>query len=336
MQINLAELEDLMKKTLQSRGIGDADSVFIINDYVSAELEGRRTHGIGKFLLLDHALANRTGSPEVVRRDGATVLINGNKDLGHVVARFGAKTVAELAQEHGVGVARLGNFSRFSRLGPYAELIASEGFVAIALNNAGPPAVPPYGSREPIMGTNPIAFAFPGNPSPTVIDFATSKRVWGEIRQAQLEKRLLPPHAFLDLDGQETQIPEKVNAVLPFGEYKGAALCLAVELLAGTLAGADMGLRVEDEFGLGAVFIAIRPSASIQGTVEIVDRLLDDIRASSPLVPDEPVRVPGDEFRAAELRSRGEGDLDIDDTTFTVLKRMADGGSGLEADKLTN
>src|SRR5262249_359978 len=137
-----------------------------------------------------------------------------------------------LAEANGIGLVSLRNASRFSRLSPYARMIAESGRVAVVTNNAGPAAVAPFGSSDPILGTNPIAFGFPAASGAFVIHFSTAERVWGEIRQAALEGRELPPNAFLDAEGKETREPDRVEAVLPFGGYKGSALCIAIELLA--------------------------------------------------------------------------------------------------------
>jgi L-2-hydroxycarboxylate dehydrogenase (NAD+) len=337
MKVEISKLEELMMSALRARRISEADAAFIVSDYLDAELEGRRTHGVGKFLLIDHALERKTGAPQVTSIHGAVAHVTGNADLGQIAARLAAHTAVNLARKYGVGLAALTNFSRFSRLGPYANLIASAGYVAIALNNAGPPAVAPYGSRDPILGTNPIAFAVPNAPEPTTIDFATSKEVWGQIRQSQLEGSALPAEAFLDENGHETRVPEKVNAVLPFGGPKGSALCLAVELLAGTLAGAAMGLKVEDEADLGAIFLAIHPASGDPAKVITpIQELLEEIRTSSPRDLARPVRVPGDRAVAAKARHLASGAIDIDDTTLQTIERMAAGGRGLEANNLNN
>jgi ureidoglycolate dehydrogenase (NAD+)/L-2-hydroxycarboxylate dehydrogenase (NAD+) len=325
-----------MTRALAARGIVGDDATFTVTDFLDADLEGRPTHGLGKFLLLDHVLANRQGKPFVAVRTQATAIVDGQRDIGQTGARMAANLSIELAEEYGVGFVGLRNSARFSRLGPYARLIADHGFVAICTNNAGPPAVAPFGSRDPILGTNPIAFAFPTDSDAFVIDFATSERVWGAIRQAQLEKRELPPGAFIDADGHETQNPNEVNAVLPFDGAKGSALCIAIELIAGTLAGASMGLEVQDEYSLGAVFLAARPATNGTPVRALVSHLLNEIRASSALQPGRPVRAPGDGSRERRAATLADGTIEVDQNALSILKRMAEGGKGLEADKLTN
>lgn len=329
----LDEVRALMVKALSIRGVTGDDADFIIDDYIDAELEGKRTHGLGKFLLIDHVLDGRRGSSQIMSTSGSFMLIDGHREIGQIAARVAALEAVTLARRHGVGLVALRNFSRFGRLAPYSRLIAGRGLVGVVLNNAGPPAVAPFGSRSPILGTNPISFGFPSEKAPIVIDFATSKRVWGEIRQADLDNLPLPHDAFLDTDGNETVEPARVDAVLPFGEHKGSALCLAIELVAGALTGAAMGGQVEDEYALGAVFLAAKPA---ENTPSAVSALIEEIADSTPMRGLRHVLVPGQ--RSAQRRGDGRerGWLDVADSTYEILNQMATGRAGLTADKFSN
>ncbi|GAA3830875.1 L-sulfolactate dehydrogenase [Sphaerisporangium flaviroseum] len=333
VRTSLDELKQMMRQVLSSRGITGEDAEFVIDDHVDAELEGRPTHGLGKFLLIDHALDNRQGGSEVVSSVGCLMIIDGHREIGQLAARFASLKAADLARRCGVGLVTLRNFGRFGRLAPYSRIIAETGMVGIVLNNAGPPAVAPFGSRNAILGTNPISFGFPSVTTPVVIDFATSKKVWGEIRQATLSESQLPRNAFLDGNGNETVEPAQVDAVLPFGEHKGSALCLAIELLAGTVAGAAMGGQVDDEYSLGAMFLAVNP---VSGAHHHVSALVDEIVASIPMQGADNVQVPGQ----GSLRRKGEGLqrgwLDVADSTYKTLSTMAKGGTGLTSSLLSN
>jgi L-2-hydroxycarboxylate dehydrogenase (NAD+) len=333
MKIAIEWAETLMREALARRGISQADADFIISDYVDAELQGYRTHGIGKFLLIDNALGQREGAAVVSNVRGSTARVDGNRDLGQIAARLAVNTAIDLARSHGIGLVSIRNFSRFSRLAPYVKYIAANGLIGIMTNNGGPAAVAPYGSRDPILGTNPIAFGFPGRESSTVLDFATSRQVWGEIRQAQLEGRPLPSGSFLDSEGNVTIDPDSVNAVLPFDGAKGSALCLAIELLMGGIAGAATGLQVQNEYDLGAVVIAMEP---VPGSERATAELLTDVRQSHPREAGEQVYVPGERAQASLLAGRASGDIDIDEHTLDLLKGMAAGSPGLTANNLNN
>ena len=333
----IGEVRNLMLAAMKARQIDPGDAAFIADDYLDAELEGRVTHGLGKFLLIDNALAEREHEPRVTYQHGALARIDGGKQIGQLAARQASTLAAEIANREGVGLVTLINAGRYSRLAPYAATIAREGLAAMVVNNAGPAAVAPYGSMRPILGTNPIAFGFPGEDgAPFVIDFSTAEQVWGEIRQAILEGRALKP-GFLDAAGNPTTNPNDVEAVLPFGDHKGSALCVAIELLAGLVAGARMGLAVDTEYDLGAVFMAFalaRPG--LAESLGALSDLLVDIRSSAGLPGHGPVAAPGDLSRARRAAAITAGQIDVGEGILKMLRSMAAGGTGLEADRLTN
>jgi L-2-hydroxycarboxylate dehydrogenase (NAD+) len=325
-----------MLQAMKLREIQPDDAELIADDYLDAELAGSLAHGVSKFLLLDYALAGSRAEPVVVSQRGAIAHLDGRGQLGQLAARQAATLAAETARRAGVGLVTLVNCSRYSRLAPYASAIADQGLAAIVTNNAGPRAVAPYGSREPILGTNPIAFGFPGADGPFVIDFSTAQQIWGEIRQATLEDRPLAPDSFLDAVGNVTTEPAEVEAVLPFGGHKGSALCLAIELLAGLVAGAQMGLAVRTEYDLGALFVAfeLSPAAGADSRA-LMSRLLGDIRSAKPLPGQSAVLVPGDRSTALRAAALDAGYIDLKDETLQVLRTMAVGGTGLRGGRLT-
>jgi L-2-hydroxycarboxylate dehydrogenase (NAD+) len=334
MQIN--EIRGLMLSALKARNLDPDDAQLIVDDFLDAELAGSIAHGLGKFVTIDRALSYRQGEPVVVSQRGVIVHLDGKRELGQIAARKAALIAAETAKREGIGLSTLVNSGRYSRLAPYAAMIAREGLVGIVTNNAGPRAVAPHGSRTPILGTNPMAFGFPGHDEPYVIDFATAQRTWGEIRQAVLEGRSLPPGAFINGDGYVTTNPADVNAALPFGGHKGSALCLALELFAGLVAGAKIGLTVESEYDLGASFMAFSLAGeSAADGAATVSVLLDEIRSSDPLPEVAAVAVPGDRSRTRREAALASGAVDVEGRTLGLLKAMASGDKGFEGDRLT-
>lgn len=334
------QVKDLMKKALVIRQIPPDAVDLIIEDYLGAQLQDRLTHGVGRFLLLDQGRKERKGEPKVVFDQGVAALIDGNHELGQIVAALAIQEVCKRAEHYGLGVCGIINFRRYSRLGVLSGQIAKAGYIGVVLNNAGPAAVAPFGGVDPILGTNPISFAFPTAGNPLALDFATAERVWGEIRQAILESRSLPEGAFLDNDGEITVDPDRVAAVKSFGGARGYALCLAIEILAGALVPAKIGRAVDTQFDLGALFIAISPNlfGAAGSYFASLERLLTDIRSSRPSAGGKTVRVPGDRALAAEAERRRRGTVPIDDATYEhlqVMSRTAD-SCGLMATRLTD
>lgn len=364
--IEISELRDLLDKILTLRNIDNEYKEFISDDLIQAELGEKKTHGLGKALLLDEALKrkkesiindvleaelsgkekvglarmllldnelkNRESTVELVKEFGNYALFNGHKELGHIAALTCVDKVIELAKKHGNAIVGLTNASRYGRLKPFAKKIAENNLIGIVMNNAGPAAVTAYGGITPILGTNPICFGFPSNnDEPYLFDFSTSKRIWGEIRQSKLENRNLPKECFLDKNGQYTVDPDKANAVVSFGDAKGFALCYAIEILAGAFTGAKMGLQVEDEYDLGFTFMAFSPEmfGNIEDFKNKLKILENEIKSSVKNETTEKIYIPGEVSKERFENNMKVGKIQVDSEILNRLKQMAtslDGG----------
>ena len=123
---------------------------------------------------------------------------------------------------------------------PETEKLAEDGLVAFACTSYKP-AVAPAGAIKPLFRTNPISFAWPrpGN-TPVVYDMATASMAMGEVQVAKREGHKVPLGTGLTKDGKETTDPGAITdggVLLPFGGYKGSAIAMMVELMAGALVG---------------------------------------------------------------------------------------------------
>lgn len=182
-----------------------------------------------------------------------------------------------------------------------------------------------------MLGTNPIAIAFPGkvNP-PIVIDFATSAAAYGKIEMAKRRGVDVPKGWIINqhgLDDIEPQAMVDGGALLPLGSFremgghKGYCLATMVDILCCVLSGANWGpwappfaLRQEVPSravgkGIGHFFGAMQIEAFID--VDEFKRQIDDwietFRTTSPQPGSPGVLIPGDPERLAEERRTTEG-----------------------------
>lgn len=340
VKVKTEEIRALMADALNLRGITGEDAAFIIDDYVEAEQEGHKTHGLSKFLMVDAGLSRKKGNVEVVKKSVCFARIEGNGELGHIAARRAADLAVDMAREHGIGIAAFDHVSRYSRITPYAKKIAEAGFVGMLANNGGPACVAPFGGKQAVFGTNPLCFSFPsGRGEPYVFDFSTAQKVWGEIRQAMVEQRPLAPNAFLDQKGAFTRDPEKAAAAVPFGGPKGYALCFALEVMTGALIGAKMGNAAKDEFDLGYLFLAFSPEmfTSLEDFRREMDALADEVRNSEPVKPGGQVFIPGEIFGDQKVSGQEPLEMEIEEDVYRRLKIMSKSlEGGLENNRLLN
>jgi delta1-piperideine-2-carboxylate reductase len=123
---------------------------------------------------------------------------------------------------------------------PETEAIAEEGLVGFACTSYKP-LVAPAGAKKALFGTNPISFAWPRpGKTPVVFDMATAAMAMGEVQVAAREGHKVPLGTGMNKDGIVTTNPNEIakgGVLLPFGGYKGSAIAMMVELLAGALIG---------------------------------------------------------------------------------------------------
>ena len=133
-------------------------------------------------------------------------------------------------------------------LWPETEAIAEQGLVGFACTSYKP-MVAPSGATEALFGTNPISFAWPRlGKNPVVYDMATASMAMGEVMVASREGHSVPLGTGLNKEGKQTEDPSEIvngGVLLPFGGYKGSAIALMVELLAGALLGEWFSFEAE-------------------------------------------------------------------------------------------
>src|SRR5262245_50413948 len=207
--------------------------------------------------------------------------------------------------------------------------------------------VAPLWGAERMLGTNPIAIAFPGlKEPPIVIDMATSATAYGKIEIALRAGKPIPDGWAIDRHGRPATEPQQMidgGAMLPLGGdrdhggHKGYCLAALVDIMSCVLSGTNWGpcaspfaLRQEIPErsvgkGIGHLFGALR----IDGFIDIdefkmqIDEWVRVFRATKPS-PDTPgVIIPGDPERRAETQRRVSG-VPLTPAVVESLREIAD------------
>jgi L-2-hydroxycarboxylate dehydrogenase (NAD+) len=192
------------------------------------------------------------------------------------------------------------------------------GCIGLVLSPASK-SLAPFGSREPLFGTNPIAAAVPaGRHAPWTLDMATSVAARGHIRLAARRNEPISEGWALDEDGRPTTDPKRALAgvMLPFAGAKGSALAMLVDILGGVLAGSAFGGEIRDmnkDFtqpqDVGHFFLAFKVAAFMQPAAfaQRMEEAIARLKALKPAEGFSEVLYPGElESRRSETR-RAEG-----------------------------
>jgi L-2-hydroxycarboxylate dehydrogenase (NAD+) len=208
--------------------------------------------------------------------------------------------------------------------------MALDGVVGLIMTNTEP-GVAPFGSKDKVLGTNPLALGCPTDAEPVVLDMSTSVVARGKIVLAEREGRRIPAGWAIDQDGQSTTSPTAalMGALLPVGGPKGSGLSFFVDVLAGALSGSAVGLDVKGTFDMrakgtkGDFLLALDPDFFGGRAIflQSVMALLRQIRSASPAEGHEQVLAPGDLERSMREQRLRAG-LPLDAALVEQLHRI--------------
>jgi (2R)-3-sulfolactate dehydrogenase (NADP+) len=183
--------------------------------------------------------------------------------------------------------------------------------------------MPVPGGRRPLMGTNPIAAAFPRrDAAPLVVDLALSEVARGKIMVAAKAGKRIPEGWAIDAEGRPTTDPNAAlsGAMLAMGGTKGALLALVVELLCVALTAAAFGFEADGFFSeegnrprLGQALLVIDPGA-LAGQAAYLGRIEALI---TTMLEDEGVRIPG------QRHADTSGTIAVADALAQTLRHLA-------------
>ena len=244
ISLSLNEIYQLANKTLLVNGCDEENANILSDTIMRAETDGSLSHGLFRLpayvASLKSKKVNGKARPEVKKISSSVIKVLGNHAFAPMVLKVGLPELIKLAKESGVAVLAVTNSHHMAAMWPETEAVADEGLVAFACTSYKP-MVAPAGAKKALFGTNPISFAWPRpGKTPVVYDMATAAMAMGEVQVAAREGHKVPIGTGLNKDGKETTDPKEIvkgGVLLPFGGYKGSAIAMMVELLAGALVG---------------------------------------------------------------------------------------------------
>ena len=322
MKISVDEIERASLAALIAHGAGTWQASEVARSVARAEQTGNVICGLAylESYCVQLASGRVLGSVEPVVSTPQPGSVSVDAGFGFAQPAFarGLSKAVEAARICGIARLSICHSHTCTSLGFFTEQIAAAGLIAIGFTNASAIVSGP-GGKLPVLGTNPIAFTFPGSEHPALhADFSTAAVALGKITMAKAAGERIPLGWAVDKDGTPTTDPEAALAgsLVSAAGYKGWALGLLVEFLAAGLTGSVNSLDVRGlkaETGpphdLGQFYILIDPSAQSASLAERVARVTDR-------VADEPgVRVPG-------TRSRDRDPVEVADRLWETVKRL--------------
>ncbi|HEY6720622.1 MAG TPA: Ldh family oxidoreductase, partial [Burkholderiales bacterium] len=192
------------------------------------------------------------------------------------------------------------------------------GFVSLVFTNASR-AMPPWGGREGLLGTSPLAAGAPGGKlAPFLLDMSPAVAARGKIRIAEKRGEKIPLGYALDAEGRPTTDPTEAlkGVVLPIGGHKGSGLSMLMDIFGGVLSGAAFAGDVADQYkafdrsqNVGHFFLAMKPDLFISKKEyrSRMDTLVERVRACPRAEGCDEILLPGEPESREEERRRRTG-----------------------------
>ena len=329
-----AQLKKFSAAVFMHFGISKTDAEQAADVLGRSDLRGIDSHGVARlhtyFDMLELGRINPKPNIKIIREKDSVASVDGDNGLGLVVGPKANEIAMDKAERHGSGWVSVCNTNHFGIAGYYPLKALERDLIGWAMTNSTKLVAPLWGA-ERMLGTNPIAIAFPGyKEPPIVIDMATSAVAYGKIEIALRKKTKVPKGWIVDRDGRDTTDPQNMidgGAQLPLGSeremggHKGYGLASMVDILCCGLSGANWGpfappfaLRQEIPArsvgkGIGHFFGAMQ----IDGFIDKLEfkKQIDDwihvFRKTKPAPGTNGPLIPGDPEREAEAIRSKEG-----------------------------
>jgi delta1-piperideine-2-carboxylate reductase len=333
-RLTLEQVHALAWQVLRAHGVSAPQAHAVADTVTAAERDDCKSHGL--FRLPGYVSSVRSGKvtpdavPQVHELAPAIMQVDGQNGFAPLALQIGSEPLAAKARRHGIAALAVTRIYHFAALWPEVEALAAHDLVAFAFT-AAMSYVAPAGGNKPLYGTNPMAFAWPrAGHLPLVFDQASSASARGEIQLHLRDGTPIPEGWAIDAEGYPTTDPAAAlaGAQLPFGGYKGAAIALMIELLAGALIGEVFSYEasaLDNQDGGppigGELLIAIDPVRCV-GHGDRQRQLAHAEQLFAHILAQQGTRLPSDRRYAARQRTSVEG-ITIPGALYEELQRLA-------------
>ena len=329
-----ASLRTFATAVFEHFNVPHEDAVLAADVLAYSDEHGIDSHGIARlktyYDLLKAGRINPSPTITVVREKASVATVDGDNGLGLVIGPKCMELAMQKADKFGSGWISVRNTNHYGAAGYYPVMALQKELIGLSMTNTTA-GVAPFLGAEKMLGTNPIAIAFPGLEEPPVlIDFASSAVSYGKVEIAKRNGVAVPSGWCLDSNGHSTSNPAEMiggGALLPLGSntegsgHKGYCLASMVDILSAVLSGANWGpfaipfaIHVSPQEkqvgkGIGHFFGAFDIDGFRDKTAfkMEMDEWIRTMRKTKPQPGAEKVLIPGDPERLAYEKRKSEG-----------------------------
>lgn len=331
MKVTREQLHELISKKINKAGLPKDQADIVADVLVHADARGVHSHGAVRVEYYSERISkggtNNRPEFKFEKTGPCSAVFDGDNGSGQVAAKIAMEHAIDIAKDNGVAVVGIRRIGHSGALSYFVQQAAKQGLIGISLCQSDPMVVP-YGGAEVYYGTNPIAFAAPGEDGKMItFDMATTVQAWGKVLDARSRNATIPDTWAVDATGERTTDPFAVSGLLPIAGPKGYGLMLMVDVLSGILLGLPFGRNVSSMYhdltegrNLGQLHIVIDPAAftSVEGFRKNITQVMHDLNGITPAPGVKQVMYPGQNSENNERDSEING-IEIVDEIYNYL-----------------
>lgn len=250
--------------------------VLLLSDLFGIESHGvqriaRYHKGIEKGLIHPHAVL------ELVVETPVSAVFDAHDGMGQLAASRAMTAAIDKASAVGMSIVTVRNSNHYGIAGYYARMASLRGLIGMSFTNSEAIMVPTNGSIA-MLGSNPIAIAFPAEPYPFLFDASTTVVTRGKLEVYHKGREPLHKGWAMDADGNPTTdaaevlgniTAKKGGGIMPLGGneevlggHKGYGYGMISEIFSSIL---SLGLtsnhtHINGKGGTCHGFVAINPA----------------------------------------------------------------------------
>lgn len=311
LPVSIAQLSQFVEANLAAVGVRPHEARLTADALVMTDAMGVFTHGtkllVGYVRKLQGGGYRALGQPRVEREGPGWAVVDGDSTLGQVGSQFCLDLAISKARQVGLAYVGLKNTGHIGAAGYHALLAARQGMLAMVTGNDIPSVAAP-GSRGPVLGSNPLAYALPvPDGDPILLDIATAAVAGGKVYAAHQRGEPIPSTWLIGRDGLPTtdgSLYPSQAALAPMAGHKGYGLGLWCEFLSGLLPGGNLTWQVGSWMfdpadrpswhNAGFLVLDIQQIASPVAYARQLQQLIDEIHSVATAEGVARVLLPGE------------------------------------------
>ncbi len=345
--VDYQALRNFCVKVFQGYGFTETQGAQITDVLLAADLSGIESHGIQRLIRyhkeITGGMVQLNAQPEIVFETPLSAVIEGNDAMGQLLGVQAMELAIEKAKKSGFGMVTVRNSNHYGIAGYYTKMAAEQGLIGLCMTNTEAIMVPTFG-KQAMLGTNPIAFAMPAQPTVFSFDAATTVVPRGKLEVYVKRGNGIPVGWAVDEDGHDSSDADRVlkniigktgGGILPLGGsgeltsgYKGYGFAMLCEIATAILSGGTTSNYIYKTPGRANIchcFIALDhgmfgDKAKIEADLS---KYLQEIRESAKAEGQNRIFIHGEKEIESQIRVLEEG-VWLNDKTYAEMQMIAE------------